>query len=165
MMEALPAEQRRLLRLLCEAPGATDERRVIVALLDVLDGAESFLAEVDGAVDRLAERCERAELSAETWSARAVEAEIVLRCLEAEHPDWVRAMRGFHAAMTSTEPPMPAEQIERWLETGEGPQPPSTQCPICGIVSFNVNDIAEGYCGRCHVFHQDQASRPGTRSR
>lgn len=23
-------------------------------------------------------------------------------------------------------------------------------CPRCGAVSYNPNDIKEGYCGRCH---------------
>ena len=27
---------------------------------------------------------------------------------------------------------------------------PSITCPKCGSVSYNPNDIAQGYCGRCH---------------
>ena len=27
---------------------------------------------------------------------------------------------------------------------------PLITCPACGAVSYNVNDIREGYCGRCH---------------
>src|SRR5215467_1192268 len=26
-------------------------------------------------------------------------------------------------------------------------------CLRCGLTSFNPNDIAQRYCGRCHVFH------------
>jgi hypothetical protein len=33
---------------------------------------------------------------------------------------------------------------------------PSFTCPRCGATSYNPNDIAEQYCGRCHVFTGDQ---------
>lgn len=26
------------------------------------------------------------------------------------------------------------------------------KCPRCGAVSWNSNDVREGYCGRCHEF-------------
>lgn len=26
-------------------------------------------------------------------------------------------------------------------------------CPFCGRVSYNANDVAENYCGACHVYH------------
>ena len=29
-------------------------------------------------------------------------------------------------------------------------------CPHCGARSFNPNDSRERYCGRCHVFVDDQ---------
>jgi Domain of unknown function (DUF3846) len=29
------------------------------------------------------------------------------------------------------------------------------ECPRCGAVSFHPRDIAERYCGRCHVFVDD----------
>lgn len=32
-------------------------------------------------------------------------------------------------------------------------------CPFCGAVSHNHNDARERYCGRCHVFVDDQAQR------
>lgn len=32
---------------------------------------------------------------------------------------------------------------------------PSITCKICGCTSFNVEDVARHYCGRCHVFHDD----------
>lgn len=32
---------------------------------------------------------------------------------------------------------------------------PSFVCPICKKESFNVNDIAESYCGFCHKFFGD----------
>jgi hypothetical protein len=28
----------------------------------------------------------------------------------------------------------------------------SFTCPKCGMVSYNPNDIAHGYCGNCHDF-------------
>jgi hypothetical protein len=33
--------------------------------------------------------------------------------------------------------------------------PPSFACPRCRRRSFNPHDIAERYCGACHVFHED----------
>lgn len=30
------------------------------------------------------------------------------------------------------------------------------QCTTCGQVSWNPNDVEHHYCGRCHVFHDDQ---------
>lgn len=33
--------------------------------------------------------------------------------------------------------------------------PVSFVCPHCEAESFNVNDIVEGYCGRCHRFAAD----------
>jgi hypothetical protein len=33
------------------------------------------------------------------------------------------------------------------------------KCLRCGLVSWNVNDVANRYCGRCHRFHED-SSRP-----
>jgi|HubBroStandDraft_2_1064218.scaffolds.fasta_scaffold02197_2 predicted amidophosphoribosyltransferase len=35
--------------------------------------------------------------------------------------------------------------------------PVSFVCPRCGAVSHNPNDVCERYCGRCHVFVDDQA--------
>jgi len=29
----------------------------------------------------------------------------------------------------------------------------SITCLICGMTSYNENDIGEQYCGKCHVFH------------
>jgi hypothetical protein len=29
---------------------------------------------------------------------------------------------------------------------------PSFECPSCGAVSYNPNDIRERYCGRCHAW-------------
>ena len=26
----------------------------------------------------------------------------------------------------------------------------SITCPVCGMTSYNANDIREGYCGNCH---------------
>lgn len=28
----------------------------------------------------------------------------------------------------------------------------SITCPVCGIASYNPNDINHGYCGNCHAF-------------
>jgi len=32
---------------------------------------------------------------------------------------------------------------------------PSITCPRCGSVSYNLHDIEERYCGRCHRFHEE----------
>lgn len=33
--------------------------------------------------------------------------------------------------------------------------PPHYICPACARVSFNANDIVQGYCGACHLFEDD----------
>lgn len=41
---------------------------------------------------------------------------------------------------------------------GDTSQPPAAiQCLVCGRVSHNPNDVAERYCGYCHVFHNEAA--------
>jgi hypothetical protein len=32
--------------------------------------------------------------------------------------------------------------------------PPSITCPVCGLTSYNPNDVRERYCVRCHQFHE-----------
>lgn len=40
----------------------------------------------------------------------------------------------------------------------ENEQGPTTiQCLICGMVSYNRNDIINHYCGHCHIFHDYDA--------
>lgn len=36
-----------------------------------------------------------------------------------------------------------------------GPDPPAIwiKCLVCGAKSFNPNDVANLYCGKCHLFH------------
>jgi len=29
-------------------------------------------------------------------------------------------------------------------------KPLSFTCPRCGMTSYNLNDVREGYCGNCH---------------
>tara|TARA_Y100000310_G_C20452204_1_gene701307 strand:- start:187 stop:549 length:363 start_codon:yes stop_codon:yes gene_type:complete len=31
---------------------------------------------------------------------------------------------------------------------------PSITCPVCGMTSYNENDIEQGYCGNCHQWHK-----------
>ena len=38
-------------------------------------------------------------------------------------------------------------------------RPRSITCFWCGRTSFNATDVAEKYCGACHVFHE---ARTGT---
>ena len=37
--------------------------------------------------------------------------------------------------------------------------PASFTCPRCKAVSYNLNDIINRYCGRCHVFLDDERDR------
>ena len=30
---------------------------------------------------------------------------------------------------------------------------PAIRCRVCGLTSFNPNDIEQKYCGNCHAFH------------
>ena len=39
-------------------------------------------------------------------------------------------------------------------------EPPSFVCPRCGAKSFNPNDIAQHYCGRCHQFVEEDPHAP-----
>lgn len=39
--------------------------------------------------------------------------------------------------------------------TGSGK---SIQCLVCGTTSYNPSDVAQRYCGFCHVFHEDAVS-------
>jgi hypothetical protein len=32
----------------------------------------------------------------------------------------------------------------------------SITCPICGMTSYSPHDIAERYCGNCHIFYEDE---------
>jgi hypothetical protein len=45
--------------------------------------------------------------------------------------------------------------IEWWAE-----RTPHFRCPQCGRISFNHNDIAGRYCGRCHLFADDPPQSP-----
>lgn len=38
--------------------------------------------------------------------------------------------------------------------------PPSFECPRCGMVSHNGNDVAAGYCGNCHAFTRNEVPAP-----
>jgi ribosomal protein L37E len=42
---------------------------------------------------------------------------------------------------------------ERTAMTGtERPSQPHFTCPVCGMTSYNANDIKFGYCGNCHDY-------------
>lgn len=45
--------------------------------------------------------------------------------------------------------------VARWVDDWRDrrrrrPPTPSFRCPVCDAVSYNPNDVAAGYCGRCH---------------
>lgn len=35
---------------------------------------------------------------------------------------------------------------------GVRPAQDSITCPVCGMTSYNPNDIREGFCGNCHAW-------------
>ncbi len=37
----------------------------------------------------------------------------------------------------------------------------SITCKLCGLTSFNHNDVLELYCGNCHIFHDNYTVNPG----
>jgi hypothetical protein len=54
----------------------------------------------------------------------------------------------------------PAElrQFKPWNfkpEKAEMKPPPSFECPFCGFISYNRNDIVHRYCVRCRLFADD----------
>jgi ribosomal protein L37E len=40
--------------------------------------------------------------------------------------------------------------------TGEKNGEPWIACRTCGLRSYNPSDVENLYCGKCHVFHEDQ---------
>lgn len=52
----------------------------------------------------------------------------------------------------------PTAEHTRRLARKDYPLPEPEQpfvCQRCGAVSYNPNDIAQGYCGRCHDWTDD----------
>jgi hypothetical protein len=47
------------------------------------------------------------------------------------------------------------DQCGRYYQIANGHWTPAFKCSRCGAVSYNINDIRERYCGRCHVFIDD----------
>lgn len=41
---------------------------------------------------------------------------------------------------------------------------PSITCKICGLTSYNVNDVVLRYCARCHRFHDDLNEKTESKS-
>ncbi len=37
--------------------------------------------------------------------------------------------------------------------------PVQITCPFCGHTSHNANDVAQRYCGHCHVFIDDEVKQ------
>jgi hypothetical protein len=50
------------------------------------------------------------------------------------------------------------DQTYQYLEGGA-----AIQCLLCNQISYHPRDVAERYCGRCHVFHDDLAARRALR--
>lgn len=48
---------------------------------------------------------------------------------------------------------------EAWTDD-VGDERPHFRCPDCGMVSYNLNDITNAYCGKCHRFTRDEAEEP-----
>lgn len=46
--------------------------------------------------------------------------------------------------------------ICHWRCVQEGQEEtPFIICPVCGLLSYNSNDIEQRYCGYCHAFYAD----------
>jgi hypothetical protein len=43
--------------------------------------------------------------------------------------------------------------------------PPSITCLVCGLTSWNANDVENRYCGFCHRFHEDSLNVDELRAR
>jgi hypothetical protein len=43
------------------------------------------------------------------------------------------------------------------MPDGGNESQPHFTCPVCGMTSYNPNDIREGYCGNCHAWTGPQA--------
>jgi hypothetical protein len=76
----------------------------------------------------------RAELAHANISAHA--ARLVVRNVMADKPpgsaaEWIARIDAFIAAL-----------------------PPSILCPHCKLISYQPEDVANRYCGHCHVFHE-----------
>lgn len=55
----------------------------------------------------------------------------------ADAADWLR-----------TNPP--GARLPNHLEPGYQPEQASITCPACGMTSYSMDDIRQGYCGLCH---------------
>lgn len=44
------------------------------------------------------------------------------------------------------------DRCRRYYQIVNGQWTPAFKCPHCDAVSFNPHDIAQWYCGQCHVF-------------
>jgi len=53
----------------------------------------------------------------------------------------------------SDSPPVPAKTYE--LSPYSGQEGLAIKCLRCGMVSHNLNDVAQLYCGNCHRFHEE----------
>jgi ribosomal protein S27AE len=84
--------------------------------------------------------------------------------------DWSDDVEGFHDDIADHEATCDGlNEFERERERVDVDEEtsPSFTCPRCGATSYNPNDAAEGYCGRCHAWTGSRfappAGRPGGR--
>ena len=57
--------------------------------------------------------------------------------------------------------PFVVDSQPRYVLVQEPGKPPSITCRTCGKTSYHPTDIAQRYCGHCHVFHEDASCRRG----
>jgi hypothetical protein len=57
------------------------------------------------------------------------------------------------------------EAGRRFAESWKSLTAPSITCPVCGMTSYNPNDVREGYCGNCHAWTGPNPPATGTSTR
>jgi hypothetical protein len=68
---------------------------------------------------------------------------IVMLLSRYEVGPWIEATHGGHYEIE--EPPT---YMAGWDDAGDW-----IECRMCGMKSYNPNDVRQRYCGKCHVFH------------
>jgi hypothetical protein len=62
-----------------------------------------------------------------------------------------RCDRGEHAACNRSSCECPCHPTYTISDSGK-----SITCCVCGMTSFNLNDVEQKFCGKCHFFHEDK---------
>jgi len=91
-----------------------------------------LMTTTDLVVALVASRCEVHHLNITAYAARLI-------------------VRG---VMADKKPPTDAAEWIARIDAVLMALPPATKCPHCGLISYNPDDVANRYCGNCHVFYE-----------